>query len=72
MSFYRKILKLVFYVFILISKSEENKILNDFFLCDKTDEIVPQNFQDLATYDKLSCEIFKNDLEIFSKCYMSV
>jgi hypothetical protein len=65
----KKILEIVVTIFILIEKSTETKIENTFFLCDQTDNIVelPQNCQNLSTYDKLSCEIFKNDLQICLK-----
>ena len=40
-----------------------------FFLCDQTEKIIemPNNCQDLSTFEMIKCEMFKNDLQIFSK-----
>ena len=40
-----------------------------FFLCDQTETIIemPNNCQDLSTFEMIKCEMFKNDLQIFSK-----
>jgi hypothetical protein len=65
----KKILEIVVTIFILIEKSKKTKIDNTFFLCGLRENIVelPQNCQDLSTNDKLSCENFKNDLQICLK-----
>ena len=41
-----------------------------FLLCDRTETIVelPYNCQQFPTFEMIKCEMFRNDLQIFSKC----
>ena len=61
------VLNIIIFINILIIKSQAAKIQNSFFLCDQTDEIIefPENCHDFPTYIKISCEIFRNDINFF-------
>jgi hypothetical protein len=49
--------------------SEKNIIDWLFLLYERTETIVelPNNYQNLPTFEMIKCEMFRNDLQIFSK-----
>jgi hypothetical protein len=66
MNFLRFFLSLI----IVCECSSENKNIDWLFLlCDQTETIVelPYNCQDLPVFEMNTCEMFRNDLQIFSK-----
>ena len=68
------VLNIIIFINILIIKSQAATIQFSFFLCDQTDEIreFPENCHDFPTYIKISCEIFRNDINFFQAFFIKL